>query len=104
MLQGNWHTNDDRTEYRLRLGSIFEAIITPRGGDSIYAGRWVALLNGQLAVETSDLDLAKGTVEMMIVRELTALADDYRRLKARAPTSSDIYPDGAWGRWKSAGG
>lgn len=102
MLHGVWQPNDDRSAFRLVLGSVFLATITRKGGDSIYASDWVSVLNGKLLTETPDLELAMGLAEMTIVHELTALSDPYRGLKARAPTSSDIYPDGAWGRWKAA--
>jgi len=101
MLHGVWQPNDDRSAFRLVLGSVFLATITKKGGDGIYAKNWVSVLNGKHLAETPDLDLAKGTAEMMNVQELAGLAEAYRGVKARAPTSAGIYPDGAWGRWKA---
>lgn len=102
-LDGNWgEALPDQHE--LRLGRTFLATVRRRGGSGIYAGRWVAVLNGLQVADTSDLAYAMGMVEHAIVTELTALSEGYRRLKARAPTSGDLYPDGAWSRWKGQDG
>ena len=87
-------------QHELRLGRVFLATVRQRGGSGIYAGCWIAVLNGQQVTETSDLAYAKGLVEWHIVNELRAAAEGYRRLKARAPDSTDLFPDGAWARWK----
>jgi hypothetical protein len=98
MLDGGWSKDDAGEIHNLRLGTVYTAEISRRGGDSIHAGCWLAVLNGIRVAEISDLDFAKGMVEWSIVRDLTALSDGYRALKARAPTSSDLFPDGAWRR------
>ena len=80
---------------------MFQAKIWRDGEPGLYGTRWVAVLNGQQLTTSPDLDYAKGYIEWEIVKELTNLSSAYRALKARAPTSSDIFPDGAWARWKA---
>lgn len=99
LLDGQWMQEDD--DWRLKLGSIFAAKITRRGEPGVYGMRWVAILNGQQVTTSPDLEYAKGYIEWEIVKEMTNLSAAYRALKGRAPSSSDIFPDGAWARWKA---
>jgi hypothetical protein len=39
-------------------------------------------------------------IEYRIVTDLTALRAAFKRVKDRAPDSADLFPDGAWARWK----
>lgn len=98
LIDGHWSASDDGQSYELKLGTVFRA--TVRRHDD--ANSWIATLNDRRLTGNSELDYAKGLVEWEIVKELTNLAPPYRELKARAPTSSDLYPDGAWARWKAA--
>ena len=45
-----------------------------------------------------ELQYAKGRFECEIITQLDALKGAYRRIKQRAPTSSDLFPDGAFYR------
>lgn len=102
MLDGRWTKDDAGEIHNLKLGTIFTAVVMRRGGDSIYATRWIAVLNGLQVADTNDIDYAKGMVEWHIIRELSGLSDGYRALKERAPTSEALYQDGAWERWKDS--
>jgi hypothetical protein len=98
--EGEWRHSEAIDTYELRLGKIFIATIKRRGGDSIYAKRWIATLNHDEVADTTDLEYAQGRVEYAIVCELTGLSAAYRRLKQRAPTAPDLFPDGAFERSK----
>jgi hypothetical protein len=101
LINGSWSTSADRQVHTLKLGSIFLGTVKRvcLNGADVFG--WVATLNGKLLHPHCDLDYGKGLVEFEIVAEMTNLSDAYRTLKARAPTGSDLYPDGAWGRWKA---
>jgi hypothetical protein len=100
MLSGDWHKAEMSDTYELRLGKAFTATIKQRGGASIYAKCWIVTLNQDLLTETNDPEFAKGRAEWEIITQLDTLKDAYRRIKQRAPTSSDLFPDGAFYRWK----
>jgi hypothetical protein len=98
--EGEWRYSETNETYAFCLGRIFTATIKRHGGDIIYANHCVATLNTEEVTETPDLEYAQGCVEYAIVCKLTSLAAAYRRPKHRAPTGSDLFPDGAFERWK----
>lgn len=102
LIDGQWCRAHEPGVEKLQLGKVFLGEIRQRGGESIYAKRWKAFLNGELLGESADKEYAQGLVECEIITRLTNIREAVRCIKARAPTSSDIYPDGAWARFKAA--
>lgn len=95
---GLWVPDDRNIAYHMRVGSIFRATIIRRGTGLMPV--WYATLNGNPVVETGDLEFAMAAVECQIVNDVSQAMGTLRLMKRRAPTSSDLYPNGAWRRWK----
>ena len=102
-LDGIWGHDHEPDTHRLVLGSFFTGVVKPGTGKD--DGYWLAFLNGQpLAPAHRDIDYAKGRVEHEIVNQMYNVRHAYRDIKTRAPTSTDLYVDGAWARFKAKKG
>lgn len=98
LLDGDWC--EDGGGLTLKVGNIFTGRIYPRGGDGIYARRWIVLLNGQHVTETADKAYAQGMIERMILDELRRIVPAFGKIKRRAPPAEAIWGTDGWSRWK----
>jgi hypothetical protein len=57
--------------------------------------------NTDLIADTSDIEYAKARIDWEIVTRLNAIRDGFARIKRRTPSSSDLFPNGAFERWKT---
>jgi hypothetical protein len=83
IIDGEWC--EDGGGQTLQLGEFIRGRIYQRGGGSIYAGRWIAILNGQHLIETSWENHAKALVEQAICAELHRIVPAFKLIKRRAP-------------------
>ena len=104
LIDGEWcresNAEPGTRTLKMKLGDFFLAEVKPGQGD--LAGCWVVTLNGQKIGAHIDMEWAKGRAECEICNRLHNVRHAFIQIKQRAPTSSDLYRDGNWERFKAA--
>lgn len=91
MLDGDWYPSDDGRRYTLKMGGAYRAEVYMIGQAGQFGSRWSAVLNGNSVYAPSDLDGARGAIERHIVDEMMQLRAAFVKMKARAPSSAQLY-------------
>jgi hypothetical protein len=88
LINGEWCP--EGTRYTLKLGDVFLGHVYQRGGTSIYAGCWIAVLNGRQLTDSANFPGAKSMVEWEIINQLRFIVPGYRIILARRKESDRV--------------